>query len=363
MTAERYDAIVLGTGGVGSAAMYQLANRGLRVLGLDRFCPGHDQGSSHGETRMIRLSYFEHADYVPLLKRAYQLWDQLDPSLLQRSGVYYVGSDGGEVIQGVRQSAQQHGLSIEQTSQAPPGGFLIPPGFTTLFEADAGFLPVEHCVRLHLSKAIELGAEHRWGDAVLGWEEHRDCVSVTTAEGRFEARRLIIAAGSWSAAILSDLGLPLRVLRKHLHWFEADKIPSDSGFFYDLEHGQFYGFPRQEGLIKIGEHSGGEPVENALLASREPSDDDSARIEAFLRDYLPGMGSAVRHAVCFYTMTPDGHFIVDKVPGSDRVAFAAGLSGHGFKFTPVLGEVLAELLFEEKTGLDIGFLSLDRLRE
>jgi sarcosine oxidase len=357
---QHYDVIVLGTGGVGSAALYQLASRGLKVLGLDRFPPGHDRGSSHGETRMIRLSYFEHADYVPLLKRTYRLWDELDPSLLKRSGVYYVGSEQGDVIQGVRQSATRHDLLIEEKYTAPPGGFLLPKDAVTLFEPDAGLLPVEDCIKLHLAKAVALGAEHRWGDAVLGWEESGSTVSVTTDTGRFESDRLIIAAGSWAGEMLSELGLPLRILRKHLHWFESGNLHSDSGFFYELERGQFYGFPTQEGLIKLGEHTGGEVIEKPLLASRDADPKDTARVESFAREYLPGMGQAQRHAVCFYTMTPDGQFIVDRVPGSQRVAFAAGLSGHGFKFTPVLGEILADLVLEGGTDLEIDFIGLDR---
>jgi monomeric sarcosine oxidase len=362
MSRQHYDVIVLGTGGVGSAALYQLASRGLNVLGLDRFPPGHDRGSSHGETRMIRLSYFEHADYVPLLQRTYTLWDKLDPSLLRRSGVYYVGREQGEVIQGVRQSASQHKLRIEEKNDAPPGGFLIPADATTLFEPDAGLLPVEQCIKLHLSKAVALGAEHRWGDAVLGWEETDDSVSVSTDAAQFEADRLIIAAGSWAGEMLAGLGLPLRILRKHLHWFETGDAHSDSGFFYELEHGQFYGFPTEDGLIKLGEHTGGEVIEDPLLASREPDPEDTARVADFVRDYLPGAGRERRHAVCFYTMTPDGQFIVDRVPGSQRVAFAAGLSGHGFKFTPVLGEILADLVLEGRTDFEMDFLGLDRLR-
>jgi len=360
MSQQHYDVIVLGTGGVGSAALYQLASRGLNVLGLDRFPPGHDRGSSHGETRMIRLSYFEHADYVPLLRRAYTLWDELDPSLLLRSGVYYVGNEQGEVIQGVRQSATQHDLLLEEKDAPPPGGFLIPGQATTLFEPDAGLLPVEHCIELQLAKAVALGAEHRWGDAVLGWQETGDSVSVTTDAGRVEADRLIIAAGSWAGEMLAELGLPLRVLRKHLHWFETGDVHSDSGFFYALDHGQFYGFPTQDGLIKLGEHSGGEVIEDPLLASADPDPEDTARVTDFAREYLPGVGQEQRHAVCFYTMTPDGQFIVDRVPGSRRVAFAAGLSGHGFKFTPVLGEILADLVLEGRSHFELDFLGLNR---
>ena len=229
-----------------------------------------------------------------------------------------------------------------------------------MFEPDAGLLPVEHCIELQLAKAVALGAEHRWGDAVLGWEEISDSVSVTTQTGQFEADRLIVAAGSWAGEMLKGLGLPLRILRKHLHWFETGDIHSDSGFFYELEHGQFYGFPTQDGLIKLGEHSGGEVIEDPLLASTNPDPQDSARVTDFAREYLPGVGQEQRHAVCFYTMTPDGQFIVDRMPGSQRVAFAAGLSGHGFKFTPVLGEILADLVLEGRSQFELDFLGLNR---
>ena len=360
---QHYDVIVLGTGGVGSAALYQLASRGLNVLGLDRFPPGHDRGSSHGETRMIRQSYFEHADYVPMLLRAYTLWDELDPSLLQRSGVYYVGSDKGDVIQGVRHSAKRHDLLIEESHAAPPGGFALPKDATVLFEPEAGLLPVERCVELQLSKAVAMGATHRWGESVLDWREDNDGVSVSTHAEKFTADSLIITAGSWAGQMLSGCELPLRILRKHLHWFETGDIVNDRGFFYELEHGMFYGFPAQDGLIKIGEHSNGEEIDDPLLASRDEDPKDTKRIEEFVRAYMPGIGPARRHTVCFYTMTPDGHFLVDHVPGSKRVAFAAGLSGHGFKFTPVLGEILADLVVDGDTDLDINFLGLDRFAD
>lgn len=361
MNSTHYDVIVLGTGGVGSATLYALAKRGLKVLGLDRFPPGHDRGSSHGESRMIRLSYFEHPNYVPLLRRAYQLWDALDDSLLQRSGVFYTGPEHGEIISGIRLAAKIHHLQIEDYQQALPAGFQTPAGASVLFEAEAGFLPVEQCVKLQLQAALELGAEHRHGAAVLDWQEDAAGITVRTAEEQFSADRLIISAGCWAGTLLSDMGLPLQVLRKHLHWYDASTMEHSShGFFYELEHGQFYGFPTSGGLIKVGEHSGGEAIGDPLSASREPDPVDSLRIQEFVQQYLPGVGAAQRHEVCFYTMTPDGHFIVDRVPGSQRVAFAAGLSGHGFKFTPVLGEILADLVLEGGSTFDLDFLGLQR---
>jgi sarcosine oxidase len=359
MTANHYDAIVLGTGAVGSASLLEFARRGLKVLGLDRFPPGHDKGSSHGETRMIRQSYFEHPDYVPLLQRAYTLWDALDPSLLVRSGVYYIGPEQGEIISGVKHSAQRYGLPL-QTDLPAQQTFCAPAGATTLFEPDAGYLPVEHCIELQLARAVTAGAEHRWGEAIQAWEQTDNTFTVHTDQQSVTTDHLVVAAGSWSNNLLPGLALPLRILRKHIHWFEAGGLPLQSGFFFDLEHGQFYGFPTLDGLLKVGEHSHGEEIFDPLNVSRELDAKDLELIGRFVKTHFPDAGEHRRHAVCFYTMTPDCQFILDHHPCSQRVAFAAGLSGHGFKFSPVLGEILVDLVLNGKTDLDIEFLSRTR---
>ena len=350
-----YDLIVLGTGGVGSAALYHAARRGLKVLGLDRFPPGHNRGSSHGESRMIRLSYFEHPDYVPLLRRSYELWDALDPALLQRCGVLYVGTEDGATIGGVRQSAQRYQLDIEERADRVENlPLVIPAGAQAVFEPDAGLLPVEDCVVEHLTQAVAAGAEHRVAETVIDWCETPAGIEVRTESGSDSAERLIVSAGAWAGEMLRDLRLPLQVLRKHVHWHETSEERYNCAFFYELEHGQFYGFPTGNGRLKLGEHSGGEPVADPLAISREPDPEDTARVEAFVADYLPGVSlKRLQHEVCLYTMTPDANFIVDRHPDSDRVAFAAGLSGHGFKFTPVLGEILVDLVLEGATELDI----------
>lgn len=359
MPDNHYDAIVLGTGAVGSASMLELARRGLKVLGLDRFPPGHDKGSSHGETRMIRQSYFEHPDYVPLLQRAYTLWDALDPDLLVRAGVYYIGPEQGDIITGVKLSAQRYGLPLE-TNVAVQPTFCAPGGSTTLFEPGAGYLPVEHCIELQLARAVAAGAEHRWGETILNWEKTDNIFTVHTDQQSYTADHLVVAAGSWSNTLLPGLALPLRVLRKHLHWFEAAQLDLQSGFFFELEHGQFYGFPTLDGLLKVGEHSHGEEITDPLNVCRELDGEDLERVSSFVRNHFPKAGQHRRHAVCFYTMTPDSQFIVDHHPSSKRVAFAAGLSGHGFKFSPVLGEILADLVLTGKTDLDIEFLGRNR---
>jgi sarcosine oxidase len=356
-----YDLIVLGTGGIGSAALYHGAKRGLKCLGLDRFPPAHDRGSSHGESRLIRLSYFEHPDYVPLLRRSYQLWDELDPTLLNRCGVLYMGQGDGAVIRGVLASANEYRLNVEVVDSADVPQYTLPSGATAVFEADAGWLPVERCVQLHLDRAIAIGAEHRSGETVTGWQRDGDTVSVDTASGRYRAGALVIAGGAWNGDLLPDLALPLTVVRKHLHWFRCDDERYRSGFFFELSHGQFYGFPAQDGRLKLAEHSGGEVVEDALNASKEPDPLDDGRVAAFVAEHLPGVHTErLEHKTCFYTRTPDEHFIVDTYPGCNRVAYAAGLSGHGFKFAPVLGELLVDLAVEGKTTFDTGFLSRAR---
>lgn len=356
-----YDLIVLGTGGVGSAALYHAANRGLKCLGLDRFPPAHDRGSSHGESRLIRLSYFEHPDYVPLLRRSYQLWDALDSSLLNRCGILYTGDPDGAIIGGVLASARKYELDVDVVDPADMPQYHMPAGSKAIFEAGAGWLPVERCVETHLDQAVAAGAEHRWGEAVVSWQRDGAGVRVETDGGRYSANALVIAGGAWSGDLLADLELPLTVVRKHLHWFRCDDARYRSGFFFELPHGHFYGFPLQDGRLKVAEHTGGEPVENPLHASREPQPEDEAKIDAFVAEHLPGVQpERLEHKTCFYTRTPDEHFILDRYPGCNNVAYAAGLSGHGFKFVPVLGELLVDLGTGEEVSLDIGFLSRER---
>jgi sarcosine oxidase len=375
---SNYDAIVLGTGGVGSAAAYHLAKRGAKVLGIDRFPGGHDRGSSHGETRVIRQAYFEHPDYVPLLLRAYELWRELEQvtgeDLLHQVGLLQVGPPAGAVVGGVLESARQHGLHVESLTAAEVcdrfPAFRVPEGSVGVFEPAAGYLKVERCVLAHLAAARQLGAEFRFGSAVTKWSESAGSITVETEAGeRFQAAKLVITAGPWAPQLLSDLQIKLTVRRKHLYWFPASNsvYHQDRGcptYLYELPQGVFYGFPQIDKLgVKVAEHSGGVAVADPAADPRELDPVDLARVEEFLANYLPGVGRPMqRRSVCFYTMSPDEHFIVDRHPLLKDTHFAAGLSGHGFKFTSVLGEALAESALYGKTELPIGFLSLDRFQ-
>lgn len=370
-----HDAIVIGTGGVGSAALFHLARRGVQAVGLDRFPPGHDRGSSHGRTRIMRKAYSEHPDYVPLLRRAYDLWAGLeaarDEKLVYWAGLLQAGPADGHLVPGVLESARRHGLDVDELTADEASrrfpGFVVPDGGQAVFEQDAGFLLVERCILAHLEEARRLGAELRTGEAVVRWTVHDDGVTVETKTATFHAGALIVAAGAWSSAVLGELGVPLRVVRKHQHWFatDDDRYRLERGcpaFFYEVPDGLFYGVPWYDDHgVKCAEHSGGEDVLGPSALDRAPDEGDRRRVQAFLRTHLPGVSTrAIGHAACMYTRTPDEHFILDRHPRSPRVVFAAGLSGHGFKFTPALGEALVEMMLEGEATQPVDFLALDR---
>ena len=371
-----YDVIVLGVGGVGSAALSHLAQRGARVLGIDRFPPGHDRGSSHGDTRIIRQAYFEHPDYVPLVKRAYTLWTDLakrsGQTLYHETGLLQVGPHDGHVVQGVLKSAAQHGLSVERLSPTESArrfpGFRIPEPLTAVFEARAGYLRVEDCVRAHAAAAQRSGAELRIGETVLEWSAKDSGATVRTDAGTYSAANLIITAGAWAGQLLGDLGVPLEVVRKSLYWFATDAphYREDRGgpaFLFETPQGEFYGFPEIDSLgVKTAEHTGGLPVADPLTVDRSEDARETARLRAFLTEHVPFVSTRqTRFTTCLYTLSPDRHFLVDRHPRHRNVAFAAGLSGHGFKFASVLGEVLADWATWGETKQPVEFLSLKRL--
>jgi monomeric sarcosine oxidase len=372
---KRYDVIVLGAGGIGSAALYQLARRGAKVLGIDRFSPPHDRGSSHGQTRVIRQAYFEHPDYVPLLLESYRLWHELEQQtgqhLLHQIGLVEIGPEDGVVVPGVLSAAAQHGLTVESLSANEivrhwPGLRVSEP-LVGVYEPTAGYLLVEACVEAHLTAAREAGAELLFNTEVAGWTADANGITVRTANGTIGAERIVITAGAWAGQVLADLNVRLTARRKSLFWFatEAAEYKAASGmpvYLFELADGVFYGFPRLDKRgVKFAEHSGGRVVENPPDVDREVVIEEERRLVNVLRRLLPGVSTQMTdHAVCLYTMSPDEHFVVDRHPAHANVVFAAGLSGHGFKFAPVLGAALADLVIEGRTTLPIGFLSSAR---
>ena len=370
-----YDTIVLGLGGVGSSAAFALAKRGCRVLGIDQFSPPHPFGSSHGETRIIRKSYFEHPAYVPLLRRAYNLWTGLElrsgARLYFPTGLLEIGPADGVVIPGVLRSASEFNLPIERHTM--PEAMARYPGlqgnesWTVIFEKDAGYLLVEECVKAHLDCATKLGATLLTQQKVIGWDADGKGVMVRTHSNEYRADRLIVAAGPWAGALLSRIGFPLQVLHKHVYWYEtkhasyrqADGFPC---FFFETPTGHFYGFPERDALgLKIARHSGGQKVQSEIDGAHAKNQEDQVAVESFLSDNLPQTSRHLtRWSGCYYTMTPDEHFIVDTLPDIPQVTVVAGLSGHGFKFTSVLGELAADLAMSEQIPFDLSFLKLAR---
>jgi sarcosine oxidase len=371
---KHFDCIVLGVGGFGSGALYHLARRGARVLGIEQFDVAHDRGSSHGETRIIRKAYFEHPDYVPLLHRAYELWRELEletgRQLMHPVGLFIAGSPDCESVAGTVHAAALHQLPLERLDPAAARkrfpGYRFHEDFSIVFEPEAGYLEVENCVATHVAAAVARGAQLRTNETVIDWQSDGRRVVVKTATGEYSAASLVITAGPWAGQVLGACGHLLRVVRKPVFWFAADDTydvsRGNSTFFFETPAGQFYGFPRIDGrTIKMAEHTGGETVTDPLMVDRTHHAADLARVGEFLNEFMPAIEpKPVRQSVCMYTKTPDSHFCIDRHPEWDNVVIGAGFSGHGFKFTTVLGEALADLATAGRTNLPVGFLSLKR---
>jgi sarcosine oxidase len=375
MSGQNFDVIVIGVGGMGSATCFELARRGLRVLGLEQFELGHDRGSSHGHTRVIRKAYYEHPSYVPLVRRAFERWYDLEQlaskRLLTECGCLNVGPPEGELVQGVRLSAAEHGLAIDEMDAGeirqrfPP--FRFPPGFRGVLEREAGILFVEDCVAAHVSEARQAGADIREREPVVSWHAAADRVEVRTTAERYSAARLVLTAGPWAGQLLAEVGRPLRVMRQVMQWFGAredrqfrrDRFPI---YLAEVPEGYFYGLPMIDKLgHKVAQHYGAPELTTPEQVDRVPTEADQTPMRQFLSRYLPDANGPLRKAqVCTYTLTPDRHFILDLHPQHPNVAIAGGFSGHGFKFAPVVGEIMADLATNEKTDLPIGMFRIGR---
>lgn len=370
-----FDCMVLGTGGMGSAALYYAAKKGWRVLGLDRFPPGHDRGSSHGQTRIIRQAYFEHSDYVPMAMDAYQLWAALEQEserkLFEPTGLLQIGAPEGPIISGIRESAVRHELPLReydtnQLREAFPL-FNCRDGDVGLYEEVAGFLRVEDCVETFADLAKSHGAELMNDVSVTGWSDGSAGFEVATSDGVLRCHRLIITAGAWASVLLPDMIPDLRVIAKHQHWFQIadDRVSLAEGcptFFFERDNGYFYGFPSLgDRGAKIAEHSGGVEVPDPLSVNRDLDIEDLSRVQDFVHSCFNSPRAIHKaHSVCMYTMSPDEHFIVDRAGPS--LVFACGLSGHGFKFAPVIGQALVNLLDGSERD-DMAFLRCNRFND
>ena len=313
---ERYDVVVVGVGGMGSAALYHLARRGKRVLGLERFDLLHEHGSSHGLTRIIRLAYFEHSDYVPLLRRAYELWRELETEagepLLYVTGII----EGGErITEGVLRSCADHGLDHEVLSGAEIArrfpAYQLPLDAEVVYQPEGGFVVPERCIVAHVNGALAQGAVLRARERVLEWDETESGVRVRTDRGTVEAERLVITAGAWSQDVSRLPTGSVKAVRQALAWFQTTRpelfTPERMPVFnlvIDGDH--FYGFPAH-GIpgLKLGRYERQGETGDPDTISREATIDDEVPLRAFAERYLPdGAGPTVALKTCLFELSP-----------------------------------------------------------
>jgi sarcosine oxidase len=371
MGAERYDAIVVGVGSMGSAACMHLARRGLKTLGLERFDIPHTMGSHHGFTRIIRLAYYEHPSYVPLLRRAFELWQELEQgygeTLLHVTGTIDASGEDEIVFQGSLESCLLHDIPYEVLTgdelHARFPGYRLPSSHRALFQPDGGFLVPEACIVAHTLAAAEAGATIKAREGVLSWEAGPDGVTVTTDKGVYHADQLVLAAGAWMGKLIEGFDRLAVPERQVLGWFQPlvpAKFRPDTFPVFNLlvPEGRYYGFP-VHGVpgFKIGRYHHLDEVVDPDDFDREPSARDEAVLREATARYFPeAAGETVGLRACMFTNTPDEHFIIDRHPDHANVVVASPCSGHGFKFASVIGEIIAELVERDETTLDIGLL-------
>ncbi len=366
---------VIGAGIVGASAAYALLKRGADVEIFEQFDLFHAHGSSHGPTRLFRLAYFEHPDYVPLLRESIVQWRALeaeaDETLFHQIGVLMTGVAQGNLIAGVRRAASKYGVAINELTRKNAGArypwFHYPDGYDILFEPEAGFLRADRILRHLINSTSKMGGVLRANTPIINWAASAKGVELLTQDDRGRFDRLIIAPGAWGSDLLKLDNIKIKPMRKTLYWLApGDKTysldRSFPPFAIDQANGRFYyGFPAiDEDGVKLGEHTGGAPMTSPTDDTPAPSD-EAAGVKAFLREFMPSAPHKfTKEQQCLYEMSPDGNFIIDTHPSDPRVALAAGLSGHGFKFGPVIGEALADLVTKGETQPVFDFLKLDR---
>jgi sarcosine oxidase len=379
MGRQAFDQIVVGAGGMGSAATYELARRGQRVLGLERFGVPHELGSSAGTTRIFRFAYFEHPSYVPLMRLSFARWQALERDfgerLLTVTGGLDIGLPESRVIRGAKAACHAHRLAHEvlgahEVARRHPA-WRLPPDFEAVYQPEAGFLPADRAILAHVTLARRLGAEVRENEPVRSWKAVGDRVEVDTGRGRYEAGALVVAAGAWSGRILGEFGMQDLAVpeRQVVGWFGTaggrfapEAFPV---FILDCpEKGTYYGFPERaasEGF-KVGRfHHRGETVDPDAIDRRIVTEDKA--VLTWIGRYLAApVGAAVAFKTCMFVNSPDEHFIVDLLPGCRNVVIAAGFSGHGYKFCSGIGEILADLAMHGATPHDTRLFRLARDR-
>jgi sarcosine oxidase len=373
----KYDVIVVGLGAMGSATLFHLARRGVRVLGLEQFTSGHRFGSSHGDSRIIRETYFEHPLYVPLVRRAHDLWRELESiagvPLMKITGGLMIGPHDGSVVSGTLRSAREHNLPYEILTASEVNArfpaFEIKPDVVAVFDPRAGYLDPEACIRAHLEAARAAGAETHFQEPLLEWSAGTEGIQLHTSATDYLADRVVLAAGPWMPAIAAATHLPLEVERQSVFWFdapvgasayEAERFPI---YAYEFKPGTIcYGFPRLARGIKASVMHDGSIAADPESVDRRVTVGEVKELRSALRPILPMLSnSRVRDsAICLFTNTPDHDFIIDFLPQDDRVLISSPCSGHGFKFASAIGEVQADLLTTGRSSFDLSPFRIGR---
>ena len=373
---DLYDVIVIGVGSMGSAAVYELAKRGAKVLGIEQFGLVHDQGSHSGSTRIIRKAYFEHPDYVPLLERAYNKWRSLEEGLGHQlyypAGLAYFGEPDHPVMKGTLQSAGKYSIEVEKEYHNPV--FEVPENFQSLLEPDAGFVNTDQTILSLAGEAIKSGARILINTQVVNWTSGFDGVSIKTSKGVFKARKLVITAGAYTSKLLPEIEPEFKVTRQVIGWFNPKDVEAVSlGNFpcWVLAEkgvpGIYYGFPFMPGAeyggntaLKVAHHVPAEEVDPENLPELK-TELELEKLTGMMNRYMPGVYESVQSvSTCFYTNSADEHFILDTLPDNKNVVIATGFSGHGFKFVPVIGEIISDLALENKTDQGIDLFRITR---
>ena len=376
---DTYDVIVVGVGGMGSAAVYHLAQRGLRVLGIEQYDIPHDRGSSHGLSRIIRLAYFEHPAYVPLLHRAYELWWALERTVQERlliiTGSLDIGTEDSPVFAGALTAARQHHLVYEvldaQTIHQRFPGYGLPAPLMGLYQPQGGLLAAERCLVAHVHAALRHGAVIHGREALQAWDSAAAGIVVRTSRGTYRTQRLVLTAGAWTQRLVAHYQGMLQPERQVVIWIQP-RVPDHFQthtfpvFNMAVEEGTFYGLPIYSipGFKFARWHHMQQAVDDPARMDRDCHPEDEALLRAFVRRYFPaGDGPTLSMHTCLFTNTPDGHFVIDVHPECPNVLIAGGFSGHGFKFCSVVGEILADLAEHGSTRHDISLFRAARFAQ
>jgi sarcosine oxidase len=369
-----YDVIVVGLGGAGSSSAAFLSAAGEKVLGLEQFGPTHARGSSHGRTRIYRTAYFEGAAYVPLVRRAQALWRKLEAAtgepILRKTGALMLGAPGSPTVAGALRTAEasdlEHQLLRPHEIRERFPQFAVRDSEVALWDPDAGVLFPENCLRGYVGAAIGSGAELHYGEPVLSWTASGDSAVVRTSTAEYRARSLVLTTGAWTSRMAGDLALPLQVERQFVLWFPSSR-PEVTGpgsmpvFLWDRgREAQTYGIPDFGDGVKVGAWNG-KVAATPEAADRAFGEKEAAPVREFVRASLPALVPRETEAVsCLYTNAPDHHFVLGPHPRHPNVTVVSACSGHGFKFTSVLGEVVARMVCHDPTGFDLALFDPGR---